>query len=191
VSPVPSVPSSSAGAPAEEGGARLLTDHIVRFVRLIQVARSRFALSAGHERDRAAYLVLQAIDRLAPVRQRSLAEVLRAEPSTLSRHVSFLTDKGLIRRMPDDRDGRACLLELTTSGTALIEELRHWRESSVASMLADWTSSDRAEFTRLLGRFVENLAEFVDGGNADSTDIHTGGLSPYSADNRRPSATTT
>lgn len=168
------VPSSSAGTPAEEE-ARLLTEHIVRFGRLAQVARTRFSLSAGHERDRAAYLVLQAIGRLAPVRQRSLAEVLRAEASTLSRHVTFLTEKGLIRRMPDERDGRACLLELTESGTTFIAELRSRRESSVAGMLTDWTSSDRAEFTRLLGRFVEELAQFVDGDAADSPAVHRGG----------------
>lgn len=157
------VPSSSAGAPAEEDGAGELTEHILRFVRLVQKARSRFPLSAGQERDRAAYLVLQAIGRLAPVRQRALAEVLRAEASTLSRHVTFLAEKGLVRRMADDRDGRACLLELTEQGTSLIEELQRRREDSVSNMLEDWTPSDRAEFTRLLGRFNRELAEFVDG----------------------------
>lgn len=117
----------------------MLTEQLARFARLVQVARSRSVPSPGQERDRAAYLALQAIGRLAPVRQRSLADALPSEASSLSRHVTFLTEKGLVRRLPDDRDARAYLLELTESGAALTEQLHHRRESHVADLLSDWS----------------------------------------------------
>jgi DNA-binding MarR family transcriptional regulator len=154
--------------PAPPDGAGEVTDHLVRLARLIQVARSRLGLSAGQERDRAAHLVLQAIDRLGAVRQRSLAEALRADPSTLSRQVTFLAQRGLIRRCADDRDGRACLLELTDVGADKVAELRRRRESAVGDLLAGWTPADRSDFTRLLGRFVDDLADHLDGSRPDA-----------------------
>jgi DNA-binding MarR family transcriptional regulator len=158
----PAPPVSPATAEEDGDAVRQLTERLFRLVRLTQVARSRVASSPGHERTRAAYLVLQAVERLGPVRQRSLAEALRADASTLSRQVTFLVERGLLRRTADVHDGRACLLEITPEGVSLTDGLRRRRETQVARLLAGWTPSERAAFTQLFGRLVDDLAELVD-----------------------------
>jgi DNA-binding MarR family transcriptional regulator len=165
VNGAPSVSPPSSATPAEDGGdaVRVLTERLMRLVRLTQVARSRAGTSPGHERDRAAYLVLQAVERLGPVRQRALAEALRADASTLSRQVTFLVERGLLRRTADVHDGRACLLELTPEGGFLTDALRGRREHLVSRLLAGWTPSERTAFTELFGRLVDELADLVDG----------------------------
>lgn len=161
-------PASRTATPSAEAGTREVTEHLVRLGRLMQVARTRVVQTAGQERDRAAYLVLQAIDRLGPVRQRTLAEALRADPSTLSRQVAFLAERDLIRRRADDRDGRACLLELTELGTDKVAQLRQRREGAVSNLLAGWAPADRTALSRLLGSFVGDLALRVDGARPDA-----------------------
>lgn len=159
----PASPASSATTTEEDREAvRLLTERLTRLVRLTQVARTRAGTSPGHERDRAAYLVLQAVERLGPVRQRALADALRGDASTLSRQVTFLVERGLLRRTADVHDGRACLLEITPEGASLTEGLRRHREDQVARLLAGWTSAERAVFAQLSGRLVDDLADLVD-----------------------------
>lgn len=151
---------------AEGRDTREVTEQLVRLARLIQVARSRFVLSPGQERDRAAYLVLQALDRFGPVRQRTLAERLRADPSTLSRQVTFLVERELVRRRADDSDGRACVLELTDRGAEKVTQLRQLREREVGGLLAGWTPAERAVFGRLMERFVDELGSHLDSPHA-------------------------
>jgi DNA-binding MarR family transcriptional regulator len=122
--------------------------------------------------DRAAVVLLFPLVRLGPLRQSALAELMHADPSTVSRHVAALVERGLVLRVADESDGRASRLVVTDAGHAALESLRRERESHLARVTAGWSSADLATFTTLFGRLLDDLSTTAPGSDADGpTDI--------------------
>jgi DNA-binding MarR family transcriptional regulator len=148
----------TASSAARTGGApeevRTLSDLLPRFARLAAAHKTQWATEG---RDRAALVLLFPIHRLGPVRQGALADLVHADPSTVSRHVAALVDKGLVRRVADESDGRASRLLITDAGNEALQNLCHERESHLARLTADWDPDDLAAFTRLFGRLIDDL----------------------------------
>ena len=143
--------------PADERLAdlRLLGEQLPRFMRLVH------ALKAAHTaegRDRAALVLLFPLERLGPLRQGALAELVHADPSTVSRHVASLIEQGLVQRVADETDGRASRLIVTDAGRAALEQVRAEREAHLARVTADWSTADLTTLTRLFGRLLDDLA---------------------------------
>ena len=132
-----------------------LGEHLPRLMRVVHALK---ASTAGESRDRAAHVLLFPLVRLGPLRQGALADLVHADPSTVSRHVATLVAGGLVRRMPDERDGRASRLVVTEAGHAALESLRAERESILAQVTADWDDAELATLSNLFGRFVDGLA---------------------------------
>jgi DNA-binding MarR family transcriptional regulator len=147
-----------AGAPVSASVAAIC-DELARLGRLMAVPQGRAASPARPTHTRAAYLVLREIDRLGPMRQGALAEALRSDASTVSRQVAVLVEQGLIRRAPDDRDGRVCLLQITADGRDVLEELQQRREAGLAAVVGDWTPAEQDTFADLLRRLVRGIAD--------------------------------
>ena len=139
---------------------RTLTEQFPRLLRLIHAAKMQ-PVAGG--RDRAALVLLFPLTRLGPLRQSALADLVHADPSTVSRHVATLVEQGLIRRVADDTDGRASRLVVTEAGCAALDALRTEREAHLARVTAGWSDEDLATFTTLLGRLIDDLAESLPG----------------------------
>ncbi|RBY80465.1 MarR family transcriptional regulator [Blastococcus sp. TF02-09] len=137
-----------------------LSEQLPRFLRLVTAAKVHFA---SDTRDRAALVLLHPLVRLGPLRQGALAEHLKADPSTVSRHVAALVDEGLVRRVADESDGRATRLVVTDAGLAALEQLGRDRAAVLERVTTDWTEDDLATFTGLLGRFLDDLAAALPG----------------------------
>ena len=134
---------------------RTLSEQMPRFLRLVHALKAQFA---SQTRDRAALVLLFPLDRLGPLRQSALAELVHADPSTVSRHVAVLVDQGLVRRIADESDGRASRLVVTEAGHAALEILRQERESHLERITAGWSDTDLATFTTLFDRLLDDLA---------------------------------
>jgi DNA-binding MarR family transcriptional regulator len=152
--------SSDAPADAADPLARLeevrtLSEQLPRFMRLLHALKAQFATQG---RDRAALVLLFPLVRLGPLRQSALAELLHADPSTVSRHVAGLVEQGLVRRIADESDGRASRLVVTDAGQAALATLRRERESHLEHITAAWNGADLATFTTLFGRLLDDLA---------------------------------
>jgi DNA-binding MarR family transcriptional regulator len=104
---------------------------------------------------------------MQPVRQGALADVMHADPSTVSRHVAALVDRGLVRRVADESDGRASRLVITDAGHTALQDLCAEREAHLDSVTADWDADDLAAFTRLFGRLIDDLETKLPGHTAD------------------------
>jgi DNA-binding MarR family transcriptional regulator len=140
---------------------RNLSDQLPRFLRLVHALKSQAARNDA--RDRAALVLLFPLVRLGPLRQGALAELVHADPSTVSRHVAALVEQGLVRRVADETDGRASRLVVTEAGHAALEGLRREREAHLARVTADWDAADLATFTALFGRLLDDLAAALPG----------------------------
>ena len=155
--------STSDGSPAavDRGTAlRTLSEQMPRFMRLIHAAKSQ---NASADRDRAALVLLFPLVRLGPLRQGALAELVHADPSTVSRHVATLVERGLVRRVADEADGRASRLVVTDEGHDALAALRDEREGHFERVTADWSLDDLTTFTTLFGRLLDDFANALPG----------------------------
>ena len=136
-----------------------LSDELARLSRLLHAVKSASVGGSGPEaRERAAHVLLFQLTRMGPLRQGALAELVHADPSTVSRHVALLVERGLVRRVADEQDGRANVLVVTPAGEAVLDTLRQERESLLDRVTAGWAPGERASFTCQLHRFVQDLA---------------------------------
>ncbi|AFU04018.1 MarR family winged helix-turn-helix transcriptional regulator [Nocardia brasiliensis] len=87
----------------------------------------------------------------------TLAAALGVDQPRASRLVAQAVSLGLLERTADQRDGRRSVLRLTTDGDRAIAVADAGRRSAMAAAMADWTAAERAEFARLLRRFVDAL----------------------------------
>jgi DNA-binding MarR family transcriptional regulator len=139
---------------------RALSDQLPRFGRLVHALKAQ---QAAEGRDRAALVLLFPLVRLGPLRQGALAEQVHADPSTVSRHVTSLVERGLVTRVADETDGRASRLVVTDAGRDQLDQLRREREKHLERVTADWSEAELATFTDLFGRLLDDLTAGLPG----------------------------
>src|SRR5687768_16926564 len=148
--------TTSPAAVARDDGLRALGEQMPRFMRLIHGIKAQHTAEGG--RDLAALVLLFPLQRLGPVRQSALAELVHADPSTVSRHVTLLVDRGLVLRVADELDGRASRLVLTDAGHAQLDQLRSERVAYLRTVTVDWTDDELTTFTTLFDRLLDGIA---------------------------------
>jgi len=87
----------------------------------------------------------------------SVAAALDIDQPRASKLVAAAVAEGLVRREADQADGRRALLVRTPAGRRLSAQAHAFRRQVFGEAMADWSAADRAEFARLLTRFVESL----------------------------------
>ncbi|MFI2279982.1 MarR family winged helix-turn-helix transcriptional regulator [Nocardia beijingensis] len=87
----------------------------------------------------------------------ALAPALGVDQPRASRLAAQAVSSGLLERVADQRDGRRSVLRLTAAGNRAVAAARAGRRTAMAAAMADWTPAERAEFARLLERFVDRM----------------------------------
>ena len=95
------------------------TDRALTSALFAVVQGSRHALKDPVDRVTAS--VLADVRRLGPVRPSELADQMRLDLSTVSRHITSLVERGLLERTADPEDARAQLVRLTPDGEAVLD----------------------------------------------------------------------
>lgn len=165
----PSTSGQTVSSPDRAAHVSTLGELLPRFARLVHAFK---AAQAAGGRDRAALLLLFPLDRLGPLRQGALADLIHSDPSTVSRHVGSLVEQGLVRREADESDGRASRLVVTEAGHAALDELRRDQESQLQRATASWSAKDLATLTTLFDRLLADLTSALPG------DCPAGALAP-------------
>jgi DNA-binding MarR family transcriptional regulator len=109
--------------------------------------------------DPVAIGVLNLAGALGSVRPSTVAAELDAAPQSVTRQVHGLEDRGWVRLIADESDGRSYQIELTEAGQA---ELSHFRASltqDYRQLLADWSDEEIAVFAAQTERFADALAQ--------------------------------
>ena len=94
---------------------------------------------------------------VGPQRVSLLAEHVHSDVSTVSRQVSTLVTHGVLEKVTDPHDGRACMVSLSTEGIALVEHLKISRGEWLRQLLQDWEPSDAEAFGDYLERFAASF----------------------------------
>jgi DNA-binding MarR family transcriptional regulator len=163
-----SVAAPGAVDPADRPAhVRTLADQMPRFMRLVHALKSQ--ATKNDARDRAALVLLFPLVRMGPLRQSALADLVHADPSTVSRHVASLVEQGLVHRVADESDGRASRLVVTDPGQDAVQALCRERENHLAQVTSDWDVADLATFTTLFGRLLDDIAACLPGVSEGTT----------------------
>ena len=101
---------------------------------------------------------LATVDRLGPLRLGDLAAVEGIAPSTLTRLVTVLEERGYVERCPVPGDARASTLVIAQPGHAVLERIREQRTILRAGRLRTLTDEQRAALAAALPA-LERLAE--------------------------------
>ncbi len=136
-----------------------LQHEVALFARRAEQTRLGGVGKARNSMDRAAYLLLNRLDREGPMGVKALAEGMGIDSSTVTRQVAPLVESGLVKRTSHPEDGRAVVLALSPRGEARLAEVRASRRALMAVVTEDWNSAEREAFCELLSRFNVGLSE--------------------------------
>ncbi|SFF81149.1 transcriptional regulator, MarR family [Actinacidiphila alni] len=153
-----------------------LQHQVALFARRAEQTRLGGVGKARNSMDRAAYLLLNRLDREGPMGVKALAEAMGIDSSTVTRQVAPLVDTGLVKRTSHPEDGRAVVLALSPRGRSRLDAVRDSRRQLMAEITDEWTPQEREQFTELLSRFNASLSDWHTGvGQRDEAEGGTGG----------------
>jgi DNA-binding MarR family transcriptional regulator len=87
----------------------------------------------------------------------AIARLLGLDQSRASKVAATAIELGLVRREADQSDGRRSLLRLTRSGERQLSQVHKVRQGVFDTAMSDWSQRQRADFARLLTKFVADL----------------------------------
>ncbi|NJQ00555.1 MarR family winged helix-turn-helix transcriptional regulator [Streptomyces zingiberis] len=151
-------PTPDATPPAADGLLDDLQHQVAVFARRAEQTRLGGVGQVRNSMDRAAYLLLNRLDREGPTGVKALAAGMGIDSSTVTRQVAPLVDTGLVKRASHPEDGRAVVLELSPRGRARLNDVRFSRRRLMELLTEDWTEDERTDFCALLTRFNAALS---------------------------------
>ncbi|WP_152391646.1 MarR family winged helix-turn-helix transcriptional regulator [Paenibacillus guangzhouensis] len=102
--------------------------------------------------DRAAYLLLYLLKNNSPMGIKAIAEELRLDGSTISRQIAAIEAKGYVERLPDPKDGRASLIQITPAGNEEFMLAKNARVQRFEEIFDSWTEEEMKQFASYLAR---------------------------------------
>ncbi len=124
-------------------------------VQLMMTVGRRFrARLDGDTVDPSQAALLYALKTRGALRLGDIADAMKLDASTVSRHVQQLGDRGFIERGPDPDDGRASIISLTDAGRAGLRSAFEQRRTVLTEALADWSPDDREQLRLQLSRLA-------------------------------------
>jgi DNA-binding MarR family transcriptional regulator len=105
---------------------------------------------------------LATVDRIGPLRLGDLAAAEGIAPSTLTRLVTVLEERGYVERCPVPGDARASTLTIAPPGHEVLERIREQSTILLAGRLRTLTDEERVALVAALPA-LERLAEAVPG----------------------------
>jgi DNA-binding MarR family transcriptional regulator len=104
-------------------------------------------------------LVLLTFSRTGQLPMRVMGDRLQLHPTSVTNIVDRLQADGLVRRVPHPTDRRATLVEITDTGTALLEKATD-AVTRIRFGLEGLTPEEEAQLTELLGRVRRAAGDF-------------------------------
>lgn len=157
---MPTTPDMTTASDAglDAGLLDTLQHQVAVFARRAEQTRLGGVGQVRNSMDRAAYLLLNRLDKEGPMGVKALAASMGIDSSTVTRQVAPLVDTGLVKRTSHPEDGRAVVLQLSPRGQARLDEVRSSRRELMAELTHDWAPEERESFCALLTRFNTALS---------------------------------
>jgi DNA-binding MarR family transcriptional regulator len=125
---------------------------------MFALSRQMRARVPGDPIDAGAFQVLHTVACHGPARPSEVADRLRLDASTISRHLRNLERAGLVDRAGDPDDRRAARVGVSTAGQDVLDEGFRVRRELVSAAFAGWPEQDRQALVALLARLAEDMS---------------------------------
>lgn len=139
----------------QEVEAATAEDALVRL--MLAVGRRFRSRIDGDTVDPSQAALLYTLKCHGAMRLGDIAEAMKLDASTVSRHVHQLGEQGLIEREPDPGDGRARIIALSDAGAVSLKKTFDQRRAFITSALAEWDDADRERLRHDLIRLTTSL----------------------------------
>lgn len=127
-------------------------------------------LSDRADLSASAAFTMNRVYREGPVRLTTLAGKEGVSQPSMTQLVQRLERAGLVTRLPDPDDGRACLIGITSEGQALLDDRKRLRRERLAALMTTLTAEEQSALwlsarvaLPLIGRLVANADCGTDG----------------------------
>lgn len=138
---------------------------IARISRLCRILERRIEeVYAEHGLNQAQFGVLAALRRAGPPYRLSptaLYESLLISSGAMTNRLDRLTAAGLVRRVPDPRDGRSLLVALTPKGRRLIDRVLTLHYDNERRLLESLSDEEREALTGILRRLLIDFEDHL------------------------------
>jgi DNA-binding MarR family transcriptional regulator len=102
-------------------------------------------LSDRADLSASAAFTMNRVCREGPVRLTTLAAREGVSQPSMTQLVQRLERAGLVTRLADPDDGRACLIGITAAGQALLDERKRMRRERLAALMATLTAEEQSQ----------------------------------------------
>lgn len=126
---------------------------------MMTVGRRFRARLDGDTVDPSQAALLYTLKTRGSLRLGDIADAMKLDASTVSRHVQQLADRGFVERGPDPEDGRASIITLTDDGRAGLKSSFEQRRAILAEAIADWDDDEREQLRIQLSRLATALGD--------------------------------
>jgi DNA-binding MarR family transcriptional regulator len=101
---------------------------------------------------------LAALERHESMTPGELAEHEKVQPPSMTRVISVLEERGLVRRAPHATDRRQVVLTVTPEGSDLVQRVRRRREAWLAQRMQELLPEER-EILRAAAPILEKISQ--------------------------------
>lgn len=116
---------------------------------------------AGVDLDRSGALILHMLENHETSEQcrlGMLASKLGVEAPSATRQIQQLEAAGLVRRLPDPKDGRATDIRITPAGRKAARQIKKAKREYLRHILGSWSAKDRRHLAVLFHRLAIQVA---------------------------------
>lgn len=105
------------------------------------------------------YRCLLRLEEAGSMNQRQLADALQIRAASLGELLYKLEEKGLIERVPSQRDRRSLLVFLTEKGRRQLRKFHKQREQVYCEMLRTLSVEEKQQFFRILSKIEQDYLQ--------------------------------
>ena len=143
---------------------------IMQFIRTgtdVSECFERFLAKHGLSQGRFAILMYLNRQPDTPVNQTHLAEAYGVTKATITGLIDGLERDGMVERLADPADRRACLVRLTAASRKFLDEFLPAHFRGVSELMVGLDAAERTELIRLVGKIRNGIARVTCGGTSD------------------------
>ncbi|SFR95391.1 DNA-binding transcriptional regulator, MarR family [Dyella sp. OK004] len=105
------------------------------------------------------YLILKRLGLMGPMSATELARAVELDGGAMTRQLDQLERKGYLRRRPHEQDRRALRIELTTEGSALLQDMASCNERVLEAAQRTLSETEREQLHDYLSRVLKMLRD--------------------------------